>query len=200
MDERQRRRINEAAEQFANAIMASQRTMAQRGVSIQEMSAQLTRQFFDDLIDNLRMMTEETRGASQELADQIRRAQEAARSLTQETMGAYAEFMNSLFVMSQGALQQRPGEAGSGTTTREAQRTSSAATTTEAPPEGQAGAEEPPLEGYDSLTVEQINERLDDLSAEEIRQLRAYESENKGRSTLLRRLDERIEGNSPSSS
>jgi hypothetical protein len=36
------------------------------------------------------------------------------------------------------------------------------------------------------------------LSAEEIRQLRAYEAENKNRSTLLQRLDERIEAGSPS--
>jgi hypothetical protein len=201
MAERQRRRVNEAAEQFANAIMESQRTMAQRGVSLQEINAQLTRQFLNDLIDNLRMMTEETRGASQELADQIRRAQQAARTLTQETAGGYVEFMNSLFAMSQGALRRGAGEAGRGTTTREAQRTSSTTTTTtatETPPERQAGAEGLPLEDYDSLTVEQISQRLDGLGPEEIRQLRAYEAENKNRSTLLQRLDERIEAGSPS--
>jgi hypothetical protein len=71
---------------------------------------------------------------------------------------------------------------------REAQTTSS----TEATPERPAGTELP-LEDYDLLTVEQISERLDDLSAEEIGQLRAYEAENKNRSTLLQRLDERIE-------
>ena len=65
---------------------------------------------------------------------------------------------------------------------------------TEAPPESQEEAAELPLQDYDSLTVEQISERLDDLSAEQIRQLRAYEAENRNRSTLLRRLDERIEG------
>lgn len=196
MDEQQRRRVNEAAEQFANAIMESQRTMAQRGVSLQEMNAQLTQQFFNNLIDNLRMMTEERRGASQELVDQIRRAQEAARTLTQESAGVYAEFMNALLAMSQGALQREAGEAGRGTT-REVQGTTST-TPTEAPPERQAGAEEPPLEDYDSLTVEQISQRLDGLSAEEIRQLRRYEAENKNRSTLLQRLDERIEAGSPS--
>ena len=62
--------------------------------------------------------------------------------------------------------------------------------------ERQAGAELP-LENYDSLTVEQISERLGDLSVEEIRQLQAYEAENKSRSTLLWRLDERIEAASP---
>jgi type IV secretory pathway VirB10-like protein len=71
--------------------------------------------------------------------------------------------------------------------TSEVQRTS-----IETPSKGQTSTEAP-LEGYDSLTVKQVSERLDELSAEEIRQLRAYEAENKNRSTLLRRLDERIE-------
>jgi hypothetical protein len=71
--------------------------------------------------------------------------------------------------------------------TTEPQRTG-----TEAPPERQAGAELP-LENYDSLTVQQISETLDDLSVEELRQLRAYEAENKNRRTLLQRLDERTE-------
>ena len=70
--------------------------------------------------------------------------------------------------------------------------TTTTTTTTEAPPEEQAAAELP-LEDYDLLTVEQISQRLDDLSAEALRQLRAYEAENKSRSTLLQRLDERIE-------
>jgi len=196
MDEKQRRRVNEAAEQFANAIMDSQRTMAQRGISLQEMNAQLTQQFFNSLINNLQMRTEEIRGASQELADQIKRAQKAAQTLTQETAGVYMDFMNALLAMSQGGAVQREAEEAGRGTLGEAQRTTST-TTTEAPPGRQAGAEVP-LEDYDSLTVEQISERLDELSAEEIRQLRGYEAQNKSRSTLLQRLDGRIEADSSS--
>ncbi len=118
MDEQQQRRVNAAAEEFANAIVESQRTMAERGVSVQEMNAQLTQQFFNNTIDNLRRMTEETRGASQELAQQTQRAQEAAQALTQEGAGAYMEFMNSLFAVSQGGVQaaeRGAEEAGRGT-------------------------------------------------------------------------------------
>ena len=106
MDEQQQQRVNQAAEEFANAIVESQRTMAERGVSVQEMNAQLTQQFFNNVIDNLQRMTEETRGASQDLAEQTQRAQQAAQALTQETAGAYMDFMNSLFNMSQGAVQR----------------------------------------------------------------------------------------------
>ena len=115
MDEQQQQRVNQAAEEFVQAIVESQKTMAERGVSVQEMNAQLTQQFFNSVIDNLQRMTEETRGASQDLATQTQRAQEAARALTQETAGAYMDFMNSMFSMSQGAAQWGAEEAGRGT-------------------------------------------------------------------------------------
>ena len=102
MDEQQQQRINRAAEEFANALIESQRSMSERGVSTQEMNAQLTQHFFNNVITNLQRVTEETRGASQELSEQTQRAQEAARTLTQEATGAYMEFMNSLFAMSSG--------------------------------------------------------------------------------------------------
>src|SRR3982751_4152575 len=88
MDERQQQRVN-AAEEYARAIVESQRAMAERGVSAQEANAQLTQQFFNNVIDTLQQIAEENRGASQELATQTQRAQEAARALTQEGAGAY---------------------------------------------------------------------------------------------------------------
>jgi chromosome condensin MukBEF complex kleisin-like MukF subunit len=109
MDEQQQQRVNAAAEEFANAIVESQRTMAERGVSVQEMNAQLTQQFFNSVFNNLQRMTEETQGASQELADQNQRAQQAIATLTQETAGAYIDFMNSAFAMTQGAVQPGAG-------------------------------------------------------------------------------------------
>ncbi len=55
-----------------------------------------------------------------------------------------------------------------------------------------AAAQGPPLEGYDSLNVEQISSRLEGLSVEALEQLRCYETANKDRSTLHRRIDNLI--------
>jgi hypothetical protein len=115
MDEQQQQRVNQAAEEFTSALVESQRTMAQRGASVQEMNSQLTQQFFNSVINNLQRMTEERRGASQELAEQTQRAQEATRTLAQESTGAYMDFMNSLLTMSQGVGQRGAEEAGRGT-------------------------------------------------------------------------------------
>jgi Zn-dependent oligopeptidase len=115
MDEQQQQRVNQAAEEFTSALVESQKTMAERGVSMQEMNAELTQQFFNNVINNFQRMTEETQGASQELAEQTRKAQEAAQTLAQESTGAYMDFMNSLFSMSQGATQQGAQETERGT-------------------------------------------------------------------------------------
>jgi predicted solute-binding protein len=53
-----------------------------------------------------------------------------------------------------------------------------------------------PIEGYDELTVEEVNERLGALSGEDLREVRDYEERNKNRETILERLDRRIRSGS----
>jgi hypothetical protein len=53
-----------------------------------------------------------------------------------------------------------------------------------------------PMEGYDELTVEEVNARLSSLSAEDLREVRDYEERNKNRETILEQLDRRIRGSS----
>lgn len=55
-----------------------------------------------------------------------------------------------------------------------------------------------PIADYDSLNVREVSSRLDDLSAEEIEQLRDYEAENKNRRTLIERLDAKLQAGSAS--
>lgn len=111
MDEQQQQRVNQAAEEFADAIKESYRALSERGVSAQELNAQLTENFFNQVINNLQSQADDTREMTQELADQQQRAQEAGRQLTQESVGAYMEFMNSMFNFAQGASQEAKREA-----------------------------------------------------------------------------------------
>jgi hypothetical protein len=53
-----------------------------------------------------------------------------------------------------------------------------------------------PIEGYDELTVEEVNARVGSLSAEDLREVRDYEERNKNRETILEQLDRRIRGGS----
>ena len=53
-----------------------------------------------------------------------------------------------------------------------------------------------PIEGYDELTVEEVSERLDGLSSEDLREVRDYEERTKIRETVLEQLDRRIRSGS----
>jgi len=50
-------------------------------------------------------------------------------------------------------------------------------------------AADPPIEDYDRLTPEEVAGRLDELSAGEVEELKAYEKQNKGRAALIERFD-----------
>ena len=186
-EEEAEQEANEVAKQFADAVRASYQAVADRSVSAQALNAQLTQQFFTDVINNLRTQTEDNREMSQQLADQQRRTQEASQTLTQESVGAYMDFVNSIFSFYQGSGQEEGAEAAQRGTTE-----SDRSTGGERVESQEAGGGGLPIEDYDSLGVKKISERLEELSDEEVEQLRRYETANKNRSTLLARFDERL--------
>jgi hypothetical protein len=104
-DQQSQQRINQAADQFTDALVQSYKTFAERGVSAQEQGARVTEVFFNQTINNLRAQAEENRQATQQLADQQQRQAEATRTIAQESVGAYMEFMDSMFSYWQGGIQ-----------------------------------------------------------------------------------------------
>jgi hypothetical protein len=105
MDEHQQQRINEAAEQFTDALVQSYKVAAERGASAQEEGAQLTEVFFNQTINSLRAQAEENWQATERLTEQHQRQAEAAQTLTQESVDTYMHFIDSMFSYWQGALQ-----------------------------------------------------------------------------------------------
>ncbi len=154
-------------------------------MAAQEAGAHLTQEFFNEVSDNLRIQTEETQRMTQQLAAQQQRAQEATRALTQASVGAYTEFLGSMFTFYRGSVEAAERSVG------EAKRS------TEASPEGQTTGPDLPFADYDSLNANEVIERTEGLSVEEIRRLREHEVQTKNRRTLLERLDQRIEAGSP---
>ena len=104
-DQQSQQRINQAADQFTDALVQSYKTVAERGVSAQEGSTQVTEVFFNQAINNLHAQAEENRQVSEQLADQQQRQAEAAQTLTRESVGAYMDFMDSMFAFWQGGIQ-----------------------------------------------------------------------------------------------
>src|ERR671927_619654 len=104
MDERQQKQVNEAAEKFAEAIKESYQALAARGVSAQELNAQLTQEFFNGVINNLKTQAESNRALVEDLIEQQRKQQEASQALAQESVNAYMDFVNSMLSYHRGNL------------------------------------------------------------------------------------------------
>ena len=104
-DQQSQQRINEAAEQFTDALVQSYKVVAERGASAQEQGAQLTEAFFNQTINNLRAQAEDNRQATEQLTDQQQRQTEAAQALTRESVDTYMEFLNSAFLFWQRGVQ-----------------------------------------------------------------------------------------------
>jgi hypothetical protein len=111
MDEQSQQRINEAAEQFTDALVQSYKVAVERGASAQEEGAQLTELFFNQTINNLRAQAEENWQTAERLTEQQQRQAEAAQTITEESVGAYMYFIDSMFSYWQEAL--RTAERGS---------------------------------------------------------------------------------------
>jgi polyhydroxyalkanoate synthesis regulator phasin len=106
MDKGQQKQVNEAAEKFAEAIKESYQALADRSVSAQELNAELTQDFFNGVINNLRTQAESNRALAEDLIEQQQKQQEASQALTQESVNAYTDFLNSMFTYYRGTLDE----------------------------------------------------------------------------------------------
>jgi hypothetical protein len=112
LDDSKQRKVNEAAEKFAAAIRESFEAVAERGVSAQQLNAELTQSFFNSVIDNLRAQTEANRALTRELAEQQERQTEATQVFAQDSAEAYMDFVNSMFSYYQGTVAEAQRQAG----------------------------------------------------------------------------------------
>ncbi len=61
---------------------------------------------------------------------------------------------------------------------------------------GRRAQGQPPIKDYDELSVQELTARLDDLSVEEIEEVKEYERRNKNRETLVKQMDQKINATS----
>ena len=122
MHERQLGHVNEAAQKFAESLIEAYRAVADRSVSVQEINAQLTQDFFNGVISNLRTQAENNRALAEDLVEQQKKQQEASQALTQESVNAYMDFLNSVFALprestktAEGAVQEASTDLSAGT-------------------------------------------------------------------------------------
>jgi 16S rRNA G527 N7-methylase RsmG len=105
LGQRQQQQVNQAAEKFTDALIESYQTMTERAIAAQERNVELTQQFFNAVLNNLRAQADGNLETTQQLADQQQRQREATQALTQESVSAYMDFINSMFSFWQGGIE-----------------------------------------------------------------------------------------------
>ena len=106
MDIQQQQRMNRAAQEFTDALVAAYKTTSDSTVVAQQLGAQQIEYFFDGVINNLRTQGEGTLQLTQQLADQHQLARECAQDLAQMSTDNYLELLDSMFSFYQGATSR----------------------------------------------------------------------------------------------
>jgi hypothetical protein len=181
VDRGKARDVNEAARRFAETLAESYRVVYAQAAESGERQQRLAQEFSELVANNLK--------------EQADRQQEAGRALAKESLGAYMDFLDSTF------SQYRAGAMASGQTAAGVVGAVGDATarTMEAATEGPQRTAETatfPIAGYDELNVEEISERIDALTDEQVRRLRDYEGANQNRKTLMERFESRLRASS----
>jgi phospholipid N-methyltransferase len=106
MDESQQQKINEAAQQFTEALTQSYEKVSDHAVSVQALNAELTQSFFDAVVRNLYVQAQSNREMTQDLLEQVRRGQEVGQDLAHESVNAHMEFIDSMFFYYQQSMEE----------------------------------------------------------------------------------------------
>jgi len=183
--------LNEAASRFAETLADSYSLVYGQASESAERQQQRARKFSELVSSSLEEQTEAGRANAQQLSEQVARQREA-----------YAQFLNDAFAQYRAGTEQATQSAQAGVRTLTDTTTGLLGTATGAvgAAAGSAveGAEQAaeavvfPIEGYDEMNVDEVSERLEGLSVEELQLVRDYEELNKGRETLLERMDRKI--------
>jgi uncharacterized membrane-anchored protein YhcB (DUF1043 family) len=204
VDRRREQEVEQAAARFADTLAESYRLIYEQAAESRERQKRRAQEFSELVAENLRERAESGRAASEQFADQARRQREAGREFTQESVNAYMDFLNTAFSKYQEGSQRAAQSAQEGARTLSDTATgligtatgtagAMADTTAEATRStAEAAAGQPPIDGYDELTVEEVTSRLEGLSEAELRRVRNYEQRNKNRETIIAQVDRRL--------
>jgi hypothetical protein len=170
-------KMGETTQTVVRTSQESARIFTDYTVKAQELNTQFARRAVETWIDGLRKQTELSQDVAQELFGRAEEQADAYRRFFGQwgnfPMGSFPGMANSVMFPF-----QKQGMHLVDTAARSAEETLATATF--------------PIAGYDEKNVDEISTRLDGLSADQIRHLRAYEKANKNRQSLIDRFDSKL--------
>jgi len=158
-------KASKAAEQLAKMTGDSYKTVIDHTVALQERNVKFLQGVFEGTVREIRSQTESNHEVIEELVERAERQRDAFQTLFEESVGAYVDLAYAPFAYYRQGLRLVENEVIGGGF---------------------------PIAGYDELNVEEIKNRLDGLTAAQIREIREYEKRNKDRETLIEELDRKL--------
>jgi hypothetical protein len=157
------KRISRTAERLAKTSADSYKMVIDHMVAQQERNVRFAQEMFGGTVREIRHQAESNRALTQELVERAEMQRDAFRTLVGESVDAYTDLLYAPFVYYKQGLRLVESEG--------------------------AGF---PIAGYDVLNVKEIGDRLDGMTAAEIRTVRQYEKRNKNRETLIEQFDRKL--------
>jgi hypothetical protein len=172
-------KMGETTQSVVRTSQESARIFTDYTVKAQELNTRLAQRAVETWIDGMRKQTE----LSQEIAQELFGKAEEQADVYRSFFGQWGNVPMMRFPFAGMATDmmfpfQRQGMRLVENGVRNAEETIATATF--------------PIAGYDEKNVDEISARLDGLSAEQIRHLRAYEKAHKNRQSLIERFDSKL--------
>ena len=158
-------RNNGTAERLAKTSADSYKKVVDHIVAQQERNVRFARGVLDDAGRELRHQAESNRGVVGELVERAEAQRDAYRTLVGEWVDAYTDLLYAPLAYYRQGLRLVDDQVDNATF---------------------------PIAGYDEMNVKEIGDRLEGLSAVEIRRVREYEKRNKNRETLIEQFDRKL--------
>ncbi len=159
------KRTNGTVERLTKMSADSYKVVVDHVVAQQERNVRFTRGVLDDAARELRHQADSNRSVVGELVERAEAQREAYRTLAGEWVESYTDLFYAPFAYYRQGLRLVEDQAEDATF---------------------------PIAGYDELNVREIGQRLEGLSAAEIRKVREYEKRNKNRETLIEQFDRKL--------
>jgi hypothetical protein len=159
------RRSNRTVERLAKTSVDSYKMVIDHVVAQQERNVRFAQGVLDDAGHEFRHQAESNRSVVGELVERAEAQRDAYRTLVGEWVDAYTDLLHAPFAYYRQGLRLVDDQVDNATF---------------------------PIAGYDEMNVKEIGDRLDGLSAAEIRTVREYEKRNKNRETLIEQFDRKL--------
>ena len=160
-------KANRTVEDLARVGGESYKMVVDHMVGQQERGVRFAREIFEGTAREIRQQAESNRALTQELVERSGRQRDAFQALVAESFDAYTELLYAPLAYYKQGLRLVEGEVN-------------------------GAATEFAIPNYDELNVREISDKLDGLTAAEIRTIREYEKQNKNRETLIEQFDRKL--------